>query len=352
MTTPLTVTDHDVRAEIDPQTGQTTYIFDPYNPLNQEITREEVEAILREHGLNVPIYNLNLYKRAFIHESYIKRAPPLPNTTPIIMAAKPENCLRLFSKSYEGLENLGDGVLEIVTQTYLYDRFPKYRQCPKFITDKKIAIVNNEAIGQLALDMGWNKWLILSKHAESKMMRTHLKTLGDIFEAFIGAIYRDFSKIQIQDTGGWFSNLFRSGPGFQMAQVFSLQILETQIDWTDLIQTDNNHKNILQIMIQKEFKLTPLYLNLSPPVTLSNGKITKPDTFNMGVFVCLGQETHEAKPSDAVDVSTYESYNDIRDCVGVYGKLLVFLGKGTNKQKKKAEQQAAQLAIEALQRLS
>jgi hypothetical protein len=54
---------------------------------------------------------------------------------------------------------------------------------------------------------------ILSKHAEK--MRTNLKKLGCLFEAFIGAIFLDFNKVPINDDGKWFQCKFLLGPGFQ-----------------------------------------------------------------------------------------------------------------------------------------
>ena len=45
-------------------------------------------------------------------------------------------------------------------------RFPKNNE--GFMTEKKIAIVKNEAIGKIALEMGLHKWLILSRNAEEK----------------------------------------------------------------------------------------------------------------------------------------------------------------------------------------
>jgi hypothetical protein len=49
------------------------------------------------------------------------------------------------------------------------------------------------------------------------------------------------------------------GPGFQMAQVFVEAIFERHVNWIELILTDDNYKNILQVKIQKEFKITPDY---------------------------------------------------------------------------------------------
>ena len=151
--------DEDIRVEKNSQ-GVETYIFDPYNPLNKSIEKHDIEAILKTYGINVSIANDKLYKRAFIHRSYIKR-PNLENQqNNITIVPKPDDCLPLFSKSNERLEFVGDGVLELITKYYLYRRFPKENE--GFMTEKKIALVKNEAIGKMAMEMGLHKWTILS----------------------------------------------------------------------------------------------------------------------------------------------------------------------------------------------
>ncbi len=85
--------------------------------------------------------------------------------------------------------------------------------------EKKIALVKNESIGKMVYEMGLNKWYIMSKNAEEKKTRTNLKKLGCLFEAFLGALFLDFNKIDIHDTDKWFDNIFVTGPGFQMAQI-------------------------------------------------------------------------------------------------------------------------------------
>ena len=60
------------------ENGEEVYLFDPYNPLNKLITDDEIKDILQKYGVDTTIYNYNLYKRAFIHQSYTKR-PTLEN---------------------------------------------------------------------------------------------------------------------------------------------------------------------------------------------------------------------------------------------------------------------------------
>ena len=230
-------------------------VFDPYNPENREITLSEVQSILTKYGINAKVNNLELYKRAFIHRSYTKR-PAIENAEAnIIIVDKPQDCLALKTKSNERLEFVGDGVLELITKYYLYRRYPKADE--GFMTEKKIALVKNEHIGRLAYEMRLNKWLIMSRNAEEKKTRTNLKKLGCLFEAFLGALFLDFNKISVKDEHGWFQNVFVTGPGFQMAQIFVENVFEQHVDFVKLVATDDNFKNILQVKIQKGSKQHP-----------------------------------------------------------------------------------------------
>ena len=321
----------------DVQKNDDELIFNPFNPLNNEITLNEIQSILKKYGVNYTIHNPILFQRAFIHRSYTRR-PSLENEqSEIKIVDRPFNCLPLRTKSNERLEFIGDGILECITKYYLYKRFPKADE--GFMTEKKIALVKNEHIGRLAYEMNLHKWFILSKHAEEKNTRTNLKKLGCLFEAFLGSLFLDVNKITILDGDGWFKNTFLTGPGFQMAQVFLENIFEKHVDWTLLIKTDDNYKNKLQVIIQKEFKTTPEYLELN-----HNNEVG----YEMGVYLCLGQEIHEVKNKDAISYSNFGSMSNIHDKFDIEKKLFIFLGKGTHKIKKKAEQIACHVAIELI----
>ena len=312
-------------------------IFNPYNSLNREITLNEVQSILKRYGVPGKVHNLNLYARAFIHRSYTKR-PQLENIEHNIQIVdRPIDCLPLKTKSNERLEFLGDGVLECITKYYLYRRFPKENE--GFMTEKKIALVKNESIGKLALEMGLHRWYIISKHAEEKKIRTNLKKLGCLFESFLGALFLDFNKIDIHDEDEWFKNVFVCGPGFQIAQIFVETIFENHVDWMKLIRDDDNYKNILQVKIQKEFKTTPDYMEISHD--LESG-------YHMGVYLCLGQQSYELTHSDSIAYTTLGSFTEIHKHVEENEKIWVFFGSGTHKIKKKAEQIACEEAIKLI----
>lgn len=314
-------------------------VFNPFNPKNKEITLSEVQSILREYGVHAKVHNLELYKRAFIHKSYTKRPAIENQANNVTIVDKPNDCLPLKTKSNERLEFVGDGVLELITKYYLYRRFPKADE--GFMTEKKIALVKNEHIGKLAYQMHLNNWYILSRTTEDKSARTNLKKLGCLFEAFLGALFLDFNKIDVTDDEGWFKNVFVCGPGFQMAQIFVENVFEKYVDWARLIRVDDNYKNILQVKIQKEFKTTPDYLEMRER-DVETG-------YEMGVFLCMGQSIHNLTPENAVPFSDYGSFSAIQADVSLDKPVFVLLGTGTHRVKKKAEQMACEEALEELE---
>lgn len=310
--------------------GMDAELHDPFNPVNREITEAEVNTILSEYGIPTPLHNLKLYQRAFIHKSYVRKQG--------CTLAKPDDCsMDLKSKSNDRLEFVGDGVLECITKYYLYTRFPKADE--GFMTDTKIALVKNDALGQFILDMGLEKWYVLSKHAEMKNTRKNVKKLGNLFEAFVGALFLDFNKISIQDEAGWFRDTFLCGPGFQMAQIFITKIFDKHVNWSNILENNDNYKNQLQVLIQKEFKCVPQYMEMSVPS--DNG-------FYMGVYLCLGQSIHHLRMEDAVPFQQYGNFDNIHQEMSLKRRVFVLLGQAQHKIKKKAEQFACSLALQAV----
>jgi dsRNA-specific ribonuclease len=166
-----------------------------------------------------------------------------------------------------------------------------------------------------------------------------MKKLGCLFEAFLGALFLDVNKIIIKDEDKWFENIFVTGPGFQMAQIFVEKIFEKHVDWTKLINTDDNYKNQLQVIIQKEFKITPEYLEISHDQEIG---------YEMGVYICIGQSIHNIDIASAIDFNNFNNFTNIHKYLEDNEKVLVFLGKGLHKIKKKAEQIACDEAIKKI----
>ena len=268
------------------------------NESHTNLSLHTIEKVLSTHGVNCPPNNMEIYKRAFIHKSAVENG--------------------MHSKSNERLEFLGDGVLEMVTKEYLYKRFPYQNE--GFMTEKKIALVKNEHIGQLGLKLGLDKHVVLGQAAESKNVRLNIKQLGCLFEALIGAIFLDFGE-----------------NGYQVARLFITSVYHSYVDWNVLITTNDNYKNKLQVLIQKSFKTTPSYveLNRSP----SRG-------YKVGVYLCRGANIQSVNLRHAVDLSSHS--NSFLQVIGSSSSKLFFLGTGCHKVKKKAEQAACKDILERL----
>ena len=154
--------------------------------------------------------------------------------------------------------------------------------------------------------------------------------------------FLDHNKIVIKDEDKWFENIFVTGPGFQMCQIFLENIFEKYVDWTDIVNTDDNYKNKLQVIIQKEFKITPHYLELE--------EMSEEQGYFMGVFLCLGQQIHETNIENAYNINEFNDFNHVKETATI-NPVLILLGKGIHKIKKKAEQDACKEAISKIQLL-
>ena len=125
-----------------------------------------------------------------------------------------------------------------------------------------------------------------------------------------------------------------------MVQVFIESVFEKHVDWISLIKNDDNYKNILQVKIQKEFKVTPEYMEVEE----YNSEVG----YRMGVYLCLGQPIHYVKPNQSIRLTEFTKYTDIHQYMSQYNRIFVFLGEGKHKIKKKAEQIACEDAIRKL----
>ena len=105
----------------------------------------------------------------------------------------------------------------------------------------------------------------------------------------------------------------------------------------DLIFSDSTG-NIVEY-VQKEFKETPHYIEMEHD--LETG-------YRMGVYICLGQPIHEVSYSNAIHFNNYKTFTNIHEELEKNDKIFIFLGEGTHKIKKKAEQIACEISIKLI----
>ncbi len=90
---------------------------------------------------------------------------------------------------YERLEFLGDRVLGLVVAEMLFHRFPDENEGA--LARRHAALVRREALARVALILGLDKLLLLSKGEEEAGGRNNPTMLSDACEALLGAVYAD-----------------------------------------------------------------------------------------------------------------------------------------------------------------
>jgi ribonuclease-3 len=238
-------------------------IYNPYNPKNRLFTKHDIQAILS--SVNFTIRDLSLFQTAMVHSSYVKRTEYItPTGEPAQLADKPDNCLPLFETSYERLEHLGDSVLGVVVSSYLTRRFPSENE--GFLTNLKKELVCNEMLGYLSQKIGLDKFYIISRHNEEICNgRTNAKKLGDILEAFIGALWID------------------SSYDFKVVNKFIIGLVEQYVNIPKILMNNRNYKEQLQKLYQGKFHYTPTYKILSSSPNLYTMAVVDKSGADIGV---------------------------------------------------------------------
>ena len=241
----------------------------PYNPSNFLLSENDLRELFDKNGLSgVPFHNINLYRNAFVHRSYCTMKNDDFETG---NERCPDNCLPLQEMSYERLEFLGDAILGMIVARYLYDRYPDQHE--GFLSKLRTKIVNGKMLGHLARIVGFPRFAILSKQIEDGSGRTNYKIMEDIFEAFIGAIYMDFQQITDEIRLPVSINLPDgplTGAGYYVAEQWIIHILESNLDFAELIQSKTNYKDMLVRFMQHSFQDAPKFCEIG--VTVRNSK--------------------------------------------------------------------------------
>jgi ribonuclease III len=220
-----------------------------------------------EEKIGVHFKDKNLLVQAFCHRSYLNENPEF----------------KLGQN--ERLEFLGDAVLELVVTSYLYFKYPEETEGK--LTTWRASLVNTKEIGDTASEIGFEKFLLLSKGEMREKGKARLCILANTFEAFIGALYLD--------------------SGYEAAEDFIKRYLISRLEHIIEIGAYRDPKSELQEKVQEDSNITPSY-----KVIKEDGPDHK-KKFVMGVFV---------------------------------GKEIIGEGKGNSK--KEAEEEAAKKALEKI----
>ena len=89
----------------------------------------------------------------------------------------------------ERLEFLGDSVLGLIVSRYIFENFPQLPEGK--LTKMRAAVVCERSLWECAVNIDLGKYLILGNGEEHMGGRTRMSILADAFEALIAAIYLD-----------------------------------------------------------------------------------------------------------------------------------------------------------------
>ena len=188
--------------------------------------------------------------------------------------------------SNERLEFLGDALLGHVVAERLYCEFPDFSEGD--LTKVRSALVRTETLARIARSLNLGDYLFLGKGEAESGGRHRQRNLACALEAVIGAVLVD--------------------QGFNVAREFVLRILGKELERATEEKLEKDPKSRLQEVVQAEQRLTPVY---------RTDNVTGPD--HDRIFV--------------VDVFAGET----------------FLGRGSGRSKRAAEQEAAVAALKTLE---
>lgn len=126
----------------------------------------KIRQILED--LKIEPKDMGVYELAFTHQSYANEH---------------------HIESNERLEYLGDAILDFLVADYLFHRFPNLPEGK--LTKIRAKYVCATANSRYATSIHLNQCLLLGKGESEQGGRTKPSLIGDLFEAFLGAVYLD-----------------------------------------------------------------------------------------------------------------------------------------------------------------
>ena len=150
---------------------------------------------------------------------------------------------RLLKISHnERLEFLGDAVLQLLISEYLYKKYPKKPEGD--LSKLRSTIVREESLAGFSRDCQFDQFIKLGRGEEKSGGRNRDTILGDLFEAFLGALLLD--------------------KDVEAVRTFLYQIMIPKVETGDFEQVID-YKTKLQELLQVNGDVEILYQVVSEP---------------------------------------------------------------------------------------
>ena len=230
----------------------TEEVIIPYNINNVLITEKDIKTLFEKYDLDINVKNIQTYRVALTHKSYIKSEYTNYNNNILksIKNSMNSEIVELMDESSERIEFFGDSVIKCIVAKYLYERY--YLEAEGFLTKTKTKIENRKSLANFARKLGLDDYLIISKQNEDANNRDSDKFLEDGFEAFMGALLFD--------------------QGFEFCEKYLIKLLETEIDYAEILYIDTNFKDRLQRFFHQNGWQHPLFEDISTDI-VNNKKL-------------------------------------------------------------------------------
>lgn len=172
-----------------------------------------------ERILHYQFKNSALARQAMTHRSYLHATPGRSG------------------ESNERMEFLGDSVVGLVVNEFLYKKFTKLREGE--LTKMKSLLVSRVILSRSANQLGLGNYILLSDAEKGSGGRNRASILADTLEGVIGAMYLD--------------------GGIEPARKLTERLLLREVN--SILSDANlaNYKSMLQEYVQGEFKTHPQY---------------------------------------------------------------------------------------------
>ena len=168
--------------------------------------------------LGIKFKDKRMLERALIHRSYLNEHLP-------------------EMADNERLEYLGDSVLGLIVNEYLFKHFENYQEGE--LAKIKSVVVSEETLAEVAHNLNVGSFLLMGRGEETTGGRDRASILANTLEAIIGAYYLD--------------------SGLRDARRFVLGFLKKHVDRIDRMTYQRDPKTALQEYVQKKYKERPLY---------------------------------------------------------------------------------------------
>lgn len=210
--------------------------------------------------LEIEFDDLELLKRALTHKSY---------------ANERRNC---NLKDNERLEFLGDAVLDLVVNQYLFTQYSDHPEGE--LAQIRSVVVSAPTLAEKSREINLGKYLLLGKGEEATGGRERNSILADAFEALIGSIYLD--------------------QGLEVAENFILELLIPNIEMVEQGNHIQDYKTLLQELLQKNSDHRPYYEVIKEEGPDHNKSFTVQVTFKGEILgVGTGSSKKRAQQSSA-----------------------------------------------------